>query len=84
MALAVLEADVERGAGQGEPALLGTLQVEPPLVEQAADPLEIVAQQLLCVGRDEGLGRGHGRDVSAQPPAPTPAPGPQCPPWRWT
>lgn len=84
LALAVLEADVERGAGQGEPALLGALQVEAPLVEQAADPLEVMAQQLLCMGGDEGLGRGQGGAVSVQPPAPTPAPAPRFPPWRWT
>lgn len=41
LSVAILRADVERGADQGKPALLGTLQGETPLVMQSAKPLKV-------------------------------------------
>lgn len=51
--MAILRADMERGADQGKPAHLGTLQGETPLVMQSAKPLEVQCQQLLSTGVDK-------------------------------
>lgn len=66
----VLEDGVEGGLGEGEPALLGPLQVQAALVLQPPDPLEVVAQQLIRSGVDEGLSRGQqqGREKRGEKP----------------